>query len=118
MLKKMQKKQEGFTLVELIVVIAILGVLATLLVPNIMGNVKESKSATIISNARTVASEVTVYNAKLVTTGATPAATLDAAMTACGAGKDLSSSDRTKVQAVLKYDTTTGEATINPTVTP
>jgi prepilin-type N-terminal cleavage/methylation domain-containing protein len=61
MLKR--KKQQGFTLVELIVVIAILAILATLLVPTIMGNVSEAKKETAVSNGRTVASEVTTYNA-------------------------------------------------------
>lgn len=63
MLKKMNKNQKGFTLVELIVVIAILGILATLLVPRIMGNVDDAKKNREISNARTIASEITTYNA-------------------------------------------------------
>jgi prepilin-type N-terminal cleavage/methylation domain-containing protein len=65
MFKKMKKKQKGFTLVELIVVVAILGVLATLLVPKIMGNVEESRKQTAIANARTIASEITMHNAML-----------------------------------------------------
>lgn len=63
MLKNVKKNQKGFTLVELIVVIAILGILATLLVPRIMGNVNDAKKNKEISNARTIASEITTHNA-------------------------------------------------------
>ena len=64
MLKKLRKNEKGFTLVELIVVIAILGVLAALIVPRIVGNVAEAAKETQIANARTIASEITIYNAQ------------------------------------------------------
>ena len=44
MQKTMQGKQSGFTLIEVMVVIVILGVLAALIVPNVMGVVKKPKS--------------------------------------------------------------------------
>lgn len=64
MLKKMKKNQKGFTLVELVVVIAILAVLSALLVPRIMGNVEEARHEKEVADARTLASEIAVYNAK------------------------------------------------------
>ncbi len=55
------KKSGGFTLVELIIVIAILAVLASIAVPNLLGSVEKSRKAKDIANAKLIGDTVTMW---------------------------------------------------------
>ena len=61
--------KKGFTLVELVVVIAIIGVLAAILVPSMMGYVKKSRLKTANGNAKTAYNAVAEYLADKETQG-------------------------------------------------
>lgn len=78
-MKKINKKK-GFTLIELIAVIAILGVLAAIVVPKMTGYTDSARLQKEKSNAQSILNQVEVYNS----TASTPIAdTVD--MTGIGA---------------------------------
>lgn len=62
-LGKKQKNNKGFSLVELIVVIAIMAVLVGVLAPQLMKYVEKSREATDIQNCDSIASALKAYYA-------------------------------------------------------
>ena len=71
MIKKLQalKKKKGFTLVELIVVIAIIGVLAAILVPTMLGYVTSSRVTSANSTAASIKNNVDTFLTNADTAG-------------------------------------------------
>jgi len=59
--KNNNKKQTGFTLLEIMVVIVILGVLASMVVPNLMGNKDKADRQKVISDVIALENALDMY---------------------------------------------------------
>lgn len=107
-MKKSNKK--GFTLVELVVVIAIIGVLAAILVPSMMGYVKKSRLKTANSNAKTAYNSVATFVADEETKGSPITWTgvtvkvncVDGSVTAGSTTTGISSAQKSELGTVVK----------------
>lgn len=62
--KRTLKKRKGFMLLELIIVVAIIGILAAVAIPNLVGMTDEAKVAKIQSDLSTIATAMEVYHVK------------------------------------------------------
>ena len=64
-------RQQGFTLIELVVVIVILGILAAIAIPRYASYTREARVAALNGLAGAIRSSVTVVQSRYVATGAT-----------------------------------------------
>ncbi len=100
-MRKSNKK--GFTLVELVVVIAIIGVLAAILVPTMMNYVKKSRLKTANSNAKLIFTTANNQSADIVAEGgATTAVTFNGHIQSVAAGTTFASKINAAVWDALK----------------
>ncbi|MGE3107597.1 MAG: type II secretion system major pseudopilin GspG [Phycisphaerales bacterium] len=83
--------RRAFTLAEIIVVIIIIGILATLVVPRLFGRIGQAKHATATSNANAIASAVRTY---ILDCGMPPPGSSLEILLACPSGVDKAAWDK------------------------
>jgi len=76
-------REKGFTLVELLIVVAILGIMAAIVMPTFQGNVAQAKESASKSNLATLRTQIELYKLQhngyppgYVNGGAAPIATM------------------------------------------
>lgn len=84
---KLNKKKKGFTLIELMAVIAIVAILAAVLVPTVNGYINRAKKTVVITEVRDVMNAIESYNV----TATNPIET----------GYDLNKTDNKKIMVIL-----------------
>ena len=103
MLQKLRSNKEGFTLIELMIVIAIIGILAAIAIPNFISYRNKAYCTAMETDASAVAAEVASYFSDpqntSVTTGSLPALVLSNgntfAIAVNGNGWDITITDGT-----------------------
>ena len=112
----LKKKKKGFTLIELMAVIAIIAILAAVLVPTVSGYINRSKKTAIVSQVRSVITAVETHNATatgaaIITTDKTVAELVGKTAAGAAASSALLESDLLTAESVNRLsDMTVGLA--------
>ena len=100
----LKKKKKGFTLIELMAVIAIIAILAAVLVPTVTGYIERSKKTAVISQVSNFVTALEAYNATatspVATNSSDTVATVQTKLEAAGLATDGDTKEFNKIQSV------------------
>ncbi len=106
------KKQQGFSLIELLIVVAVIGIIAAIAVPNLIRSRDAAQEASAISTLRTLATAQITYSA---TTGNGQFGTLAQLRTAGLIDEALAAGSKDGYNFVMANDATSFSINATPT---
>jgi general secretion pathway protein G len=111
MMRKTQRLQAGFTLVELLIVVIILGVLAAIVIPQFSSSTTDAKEASLDSNLATLRNSIELYKIQH-TANIYPGAVATTAGAACAApaakGTGAINTAQAWIDSMIRYSDAAG----------
>ncbi len=118
MSKLFMKNRKGFTLIELIVVIAIVAILAAIAIPSFIGLTNEATTSKNYATAVEMASAINVYNTLNPDSTIADGAALSTVKTACVAAdlwpKNIDDETTSFAMVVISGGIATADSTLTP----